>query len=247
MVDKLVRGENVGTPDQYTRNVEAAQALVDRAPAVVADMLNHSNFAWAAQNCRVAADAYVDLGLLHWRRGIDPRADFQGAFNACDRLGDIVQKHRLPKSDFDLTPVYAAMFLMGRSASVEFGDEHTYGENRRPCYERRLVLALHDQEPSERLVALVDRHLAENDELLDRIFETYFQLLGLRPSKLDMEERVRRAKSTWVERKRDELIGAGRPLDGHGAMNDLYVDIYLGAVLKKIGWVGPTVHAWTWD
>jgi hypothetical protein len=29
-------------------------------------------------------------------------------------------------------------------------------------------------------------------------------------------------------------------------MNDLYVDIYLAAVLKKIGWVGPTVHVWAW-
>jgi len=27
-------------------------------------------------------------------------------------------------------------------------------------------------------------------------------------------------------------------------VNDLYVDIYLAAVLKKIGWVGPTVHVW---
>jgi hypothetical protein len=25
------------------------------------------------------------------------------------------------------------------------------------------------------------------------------------------------------------------------------VDIYLGAVLRKIGWKGRTVHAWQWD
>ena len=89
--------------------------------------------------------------------------------------------------------------------------------------------------------------MAEPERLPDRIFDTYFQLLGLRPQTMGLEERVMRAKATWAERKRDELIPAGRALDGHGEMNDLYVDIYLGAVLKKIGWKGHTVHAWRWD
>lgn len=232
---------------QYMRNVDASQAFVDRTPAVVKDLLNHSNYAWAAQNCKQAADAYVDLGLLHWRRGIDPRADFEGAFRACSGLDELVQKHQLSKSGFDLSLVYAALFLMGRTAQIDYVDAVACNDFRWPCYQYRLVHALHDEAPTERLTKLVDGHLAKNDELPDKIFEAYFQLLGLRPSKLDMEERVRRARSTWVERKRDALSPEGRSLDGHGVMNDLYVDIYLAAVLKKIGWVGHTVHAWIWD
>jgi hypothetical protein len=239
---------NVGALDhQYTHNVETSQAMAARTPEVVKDLLNHSNFAWAAQNCRMASEAYVDLGLLHWRRGIDPRPDFEGAIDAYVKLVGIVRKYRLPKSDFDLSLTHAAMFLMDKSAAIEFFDEKAFETSRWACYECRLIHALHDQPPSDRLVALTDKHLAENDALLDKIFDAYFQLLGLRPSKQDMEDRVRRAKSSWVERKRDALMAEGRLLDGHGVMNDLYVDIYLAAVLKKIGWVGHTVHAWIWD
>lgn len=232
--------------DQYTHNVAASQSVIARTPAVVTELLNHSKFDWAAQNCRMATEAYVDLGLLQWRRGIDPRPAFEGAIEAQSKLSAIVRKYRLPKGDFDLSLTYAAMFLMGQSAPIEFFNEETYAELRWPGYQCRLVHILLDQAPSERLEKLTDRHLAENDELPDRTFETYLQLLGLHPSKLDMEERVRRARATWVERKRHVLAHEGRALDGHGVMNDLYVDIYLAAVLKKIDWVGPTVHAWTW-
>lgn len=231
---------------QYTARVEASQAFVDRTPAVVKDLVKHNNYVWAAQNLKQAADAYIDLGLLHWRRGIDPRADFEGAFRACSGLDELVKKHMLPKSDFDLSLVYAALFLMGRPAQIEYVDVAACTEFRWPCYQYRLVHALHDEAPTERLTKLVSDYRATSDALPDRIFEAYFQLLGLHPSKLGMEERVRRAKATWVERKRHALLPEGRALDGHGVMNDLYVDIYLAAVLKKIGWVGPTVHVWAW-
>lgn len=232
---------------QYTRNVEASQAFVDRTSAVVTDLLNHSNYVWAAQNCKQAADAYIDLGLLHWRRGIDPRSDFEGAFRACSGLDEIVWKHRLSKSVFDLSPVYAALFLMGRPAEITYVDEAACREFRWACYQYRLVHALHNEEPSEELVALTEKHFAGNHELPDRLFEIYFQLLGLMPTKMDRDELVRRAKTTWAERKRETLMPGDRPLDGHGVMNEIYVDIYLAAVLKKIGSVDHTVHAWRWD
>lgn len=237
----------MGAPEQYTRNVEASQAMVARTPAVVKDLLNHSNYVWAAQNCKQAADAHIDLGLLHWRRGIDPRADFDGAFRACSALDELVRKHDLPKSDFDLSPVYAAMFLMGQRAHIEYFSEEAFRASRWLCYQGRIVHALHDQVPDDDVLKLVDKHLAENDELPERIYEAYAQLFGLRPSKMDEEDRVMRAKSTWAERKRHELVPGGPPWDGHGVMNDLYVDIYLAAILKKIGWKGHTVHAWIWD
>jgi hypothetical protein len=237
----------VDADDQYTRNVEASQAFVDRTPAVITDLLNHSNYAWAAQNCKQAAEAHIDLGLLHWRRGIDPRHDFEDAFRACSGLDEMVHKYILSRNDFDLSPVYAAMFLMGHKAQIDYVDEAAVTTSRWACYQYRLVHALHDEAPSNKLMKLTETYFKANEELPDRIFEAYFQLLGLLPTKMDREEQVRRAKTTWAERKRGELCAKGRPLDGHGAMNDLYVDIYLAAILKKIGWTGHTVHAWIWD
>jgi hypothetical protein len=237
----------VGARDQYECSVAAAEALIARGPDVIKDLLAHSNYEWAAQNCKITAEAYVDLGLLHWRRGIDPREDFECAGRAYLKLTEIVRQHKLPKSSLELPLIYAAVFLVDHRVPIAFGNEDAYRTSRWSCYQARLVHALHDAPPSERLVALTDSFLASDQKLPDRIFETYFQLLGLRPRTMGIDEHVRRAKSTWAERKRDELIPPGRALDGHGEMNDLYVDIYLGAVLKKIGWKGHTVHAWLWD
>ena len=60
----------MGGLEQYESRVAEAEALIARGPDVITDLLAHSNYEWAAQNCRVTAEAYVDLGLLHWRRGI---------------------------------------------------------------------------------------------------------------------------------------------------------------------------------
>jgi hypothetical protein len=237
----------VGGLQHYESRVAEAEALIARGPGVISELLANSNFEWAAQNCRVTAEAYVDLGLLHWRRGVDPREDFACAARAYQKLVEIVQQHKLLESSFEIPLVYAAMFLVDRRAVIEFGNEAAYKASRWSCYQARLVHALHDASPSEMLLAMTDKFLAEPETLPDRIFESYFQLLGLRPQTMGLEERVMRAKATWAERKRDELIPAGRALDGHGDANDLYVDLYLGAVLKKIGWKGHTVHRWLWD
>lgn len=238
---------NVDTNEHYTRLFEASQAVIARTPEVVKDLLNRDNYLWAAHNCKAAAEAHIDLGLLRWRQGIDPRHNFGGAMEAFVNLHGLVQRYGLSADGFDMSPVYAAMFLMGQRASLTYLDTASYETKRRACYQSRIVHALHDREPGPALAKLVDSHLARNDELPERIFDAYGQLLGLRPSKMDVEERVLRAKSTWAERKREELATGGPAWDGHGPMNDLYVDLYLAAILKKIGWRGHTVHAWLWD
>jgi hypothetical protein len=30
-------------------------------------------------------------------------------------------------------------------------------------------------------------------------------------------------------------------------MNDIYVDVYLAAVVKKIDWQGESIHRWKWS
>lgn len=233
--------------DQYARNEEAALAMVARTPKVVAELLQLSNFEWAAHNCRLAAEAYFDLGLLHWRRGEDPRQDFRGAIMHHDNLTELVRKHRLSPGDFDMSPIYAAMFLMGTKAPLVFFNEASYETLRWPSYEAHIVHALFDKEPGAGMAKLVESHAARNDELPERLLDVYLQLLGLRPSRMGLEERVLRAKTSWAERKREELVERGPAWNGHGVMNDLYVDFYLAAILKKIGVKAQTVHTWNWD
>ena len=81
----------MGGLEQYESRVAQAEALTARGPDVITELLANSNFEWAAQNGRVTAEAYVDLGLLHWRRGVDPREDFECAARAYQKLNEIVQ------------------------------------------------------------------------------------------------------------------------------------------------------------
>jgi len=123
----------------------------------------------------------------------------------------------LPKSDFDLSLVYAALFLMGRPAQMEYVDVGgLHGiplallpVPPRSCPPRRGA----DRETDEAGVRLSrdQRHAPRQD------FRGLLPDSRAAPSKLDMEERVRRAKATWVERKRHALLPEGRALDGHQA------------------------------
>ncbi len=55
---------------------------------------------------------------------------------------EIVRQHKLPKSSFEMSLIYAAMFLVDRRAPIEFGDEAAYKTSRWACYQARLVHAL---------------------------------------------------------------------------------------------------------
>ncbi|KAF0173171.1 MAG: hypothetical protein FD160_3503, partial [Caulobacteraceae bacterium] len=58
---------------------------------------------------------------------------------------------------------------------------------------------------------------------------------------------VRKAEDNWLKRKTNRFFEESDSRDGHGDYNELYVDIYLAAVLRKIGWQGESVHRWKWE
>jgi hypothetical protein len=232
--------------EQYTVNEQVGLERVAGSRKVIPELLGAGNLVWAGKNYAMIADAQVDLGLLHWRRGLDPRSDFAAAIDAHESLLRLVREHRLDKHNHEFPIVYAMLSLMGRKSRIEFEDESYHDEHWWPCYQCCLVHALHDQPLNERHTRLLDRYLSENDELADRSFQTYFQLLGTRPTDLSRAELVNLAEANWLCRKNDQSFSDGAAFDGYGVMNDIYVDIYLAAVLQKIGWQGASVHRWRW-
>jgi hypothetical protein len=211
----------------------------------IPENLRDGDFPLAVYNFASMAKLHADLGLLHWRRGIDPRADLQNAIESYEKMRDMARHQGFPNTvGGSLALVYAAMFLMQRKAAIEFEDNH--GTARWPLYECCLVHALNDQELDARHATLLDKHLAENNALVDRIYLTNFQLLGLRATDKTTDELVREAEQHWLKRKTTKFFEDSDSRDGFGEMNDLYVDIYLAGVLKKIAWRGEGVHCWKW-
>lgn len=234
--------------DQYNRNEKNRLDDIGLIEGAIPNNLNREDFPLAVYNYGRVADRYVDLGLLHWRHGLDPRPDFENSIEAYEKMIALARDYGLPKNVAEIPIVYAMLSLMGRRTPIEFEDEDYHEQHRWPCYQCCLVHALHDQPLNERHAKLLDQYLAENDELPDRTFLTYFQLLGMRLSERSPDELVKSAEANWTKRKRDKFFSdAGAAFDGYGVMNDIYVDVYLAAVLQKIGWQGESVHRWKWE
>ncbi len=232
--------------DQYLINEQIRRDGIAGSRRAIPELLSAGNFGWAAKNYAMMADGNTELGLLHWRRSLDPRSDFESAGDAYDKLRAIVQERGLEKRNHEFPVVYAMLFLIGRQMPIEFEDELYHEVHRWPCYQSCLIHALHDQPLNDRDTALINRYLAENDELADQIFLTYLQLLGTRPTDHSIDELVTIAEANWLERKSDKFFRDGPAFDGYGVMNELYVDIYLAGVLKKINWTGNSIHRWIW-
>ncbi len=233
--------------DQYIRNEEESQQTIEVCRSVIPDLTAKGNFAWAARNLRRWSEAHVDLGLLHWRHGSDPRTHFQMAIGVFQDLRAMVEQHELDPSNCDSSLICAALSLMGHKTKIEFYDEHAGEDFRGYCYKTCVAHALQDQSLSETLEAALNRHLRENDQFFDRAFLTYMQLLGLRPATRAQDKIVAIAEDNWARRKTDKVFADGPPYDGFGVMNGIYVDIYLAAILEKIRWHGDSVHKWKWS
>lgn len=233
--------------EQYSINERVRLEGIEGSRRVIPELIGVGNYAWAAKNYSLIADGCTELGLLHWRRGLDPRPDFETAIDAYQSLIALARKHDLNTRNYEIPSVYAMLSLMERETQIEFEDEAYHEAHRWPCYQCCLVHELHDQRPNERHTTLLNQYLAENDELADRTFLTYFELLGVRPADQPADALVKLAEANWISRKTDKFFAGGPAFDGYGIMNDIYVDIYLAAVMRKIGWKGASVHSWRWQ
>jgi hypothetical protein len=233
-------------PEQYAINEKNRLEELIIIEEALPKNLGESNFSLAASNYGRMAHRHADLGLLHWRHGLDPRPDFERGIEAYEKMCALAREHALPKNVGELPVVYAMLFLMGRQTAIEFEDENYHKQHRWPCYECCLVHMLHDQPLNELHRGLLDRYLAKYDQRADRVILTYLQLLGARPSEQSRDELVKVADGNWVRRRGNQFFD-GWAWWGYGIMNDIYVDIYLAAVLKKIGWQGDSVHRWKWE
>lgn len=228
--------------DQYEINENNRRDYVAILEGAIPLNLEKGDFATAAANYGGLAQTHTDLGLLHWRRGLDPRADFARAITACDSMSRIAKQRELDKNIFAMPSVYAMLALMGHQSVIEFEDEAYHDDHRWPCYECCVVHALHDQPLNEHHSLLLEHYLMENDAPADRAARTYLQLLGIQPSDQLLADLVATAEANWVNRKRDKFFADGPAFFGYGVMNDIYVDIYLAAILSKIGWDGASIH-----
>jgi len=207
--------------DQFYRNELVSLDRVAVGHRVIPKLINEGNFAWAGVNYRLIAESYADLGLLHWRRGWDPRPHFELGVAAYEKLHALVQDHHLNRRDYECSVVYAMLSLMGHRVSIEFDDEKAHRDFRLPCCECCIVHALHDQPLNDVHALFLEHYLTAYDDVPQKTYITYLQLLGLRPTSLSQNDLVRAAEQNWLDHKTNKSFSEGLSLYGHGVMNEI--------------------------
>ncbi|MCX7358416.1 MAG: hypothetical protein NT015_09790 [Alphaproteobacteria bacterium] len=233
--------------EEYAILENLYRGKIDTTLQTIPSLLDAANYEWAAKNYAMMADAHVELGVLRWRGGLDPRPDFERATSAFDALGELVSDHGLPKANHEFPILYAMLSLSGRRTSIEFEDSAFFKESRWPCYLSCIVHALHDQPLDSYRDQLLDTYLGEGDELADRTMRTYLNLLEAHSVGVPVDALVAEAEANWLKRKTSRFFAdEGLLCEGHGLKNELFVDLYLSAILHKIGWDGESIHRWKW-
>jgi len=229
--------------EQLTGNCEER---IETLPNINQQLLAQGNIAKVAQNMRSIVEHQINLGLLHWRHGLDPRPDFQAAQKTYQNITDILAEHDLrPANAGALEIFYIAMAAMGETYTPKFLYLDT--PNRRwPLYRNHLIHLLHEERMGPELEKDLPKNLKKSG-LVDQIYTTFFQLLGDIPTDLSQDELVKQAEINWTNRRTNRWFSDSDSYEGSGDFNDLYVDIQLAAVLRKVGWQGESIHKWQWD
>jgi hypothetical protein len=131
--------------EQYFWNEKNSREYVELIENAIPRNLHEGKFDLATANYGRLAETHTDLGVLHWRHGLDPRPDFERGVLAYAKMQTLAPEHAVPKNVQEMPYVYAMLALMDRRSPIAFEDENYHKEHRWPCYQCCLVHALHDQ------------------------------------------------------------------------------------------------------
>jgi hypothetical protein len=131
--------------------IEIAQNEIVSSCRALPINFENRDCALAVYNVKNQAEAHVEIGVLRWRQGIDPRPDFASAISAYGEAVALAQKHEVPGSEIGLCPLtYVAFSLMGQHTELYFQHPlNVISIRRYPLYEHCLCHWLHDHEPDE--------------------------------------------------------------------------------------------------
>jgi len=91
------------------------------------------------------------------------------------------------------------------------------------------------------------RELFKASALAADSYRLYFEILSLEPTGHEVSSAIEKAERNFECRARDPFYSGGDQTEGGGADNSLVLDYRLAAVLKKIQYVGPSIHRWSWQ
>jgi hypothetical protein len=235
------KGSNI--EDLYIRYEQGYLGTIRSNTRHVPKQIDPGQLQLAMSNCCRASKAQVNLGILYWRRGIDPQPSFEAAVQSYEQFRALAVDHPELAGLPWLSDVYVAFSLIGYKTPIEFEDAPYHSKHRWPCYKCCFAHIIQDQPLDLYHSQLLETYLDKFNNLPEESFTTYFQLTGYFQTEKSVEALVKQGEHCWKKRQKSRMYETDT---GNGQENELLVDLYLGAALHKIGWQGDSVHCWKW-
>jgi len=218
----------------------------ERAAKGLASAKLAENYQLSALNGRQLFKSKLMHGLILWRIGEDPRRVFGEAVDAVVEGATVLQTldgNSDVGVDLPLERASILSYLIGRSfvlqaTGSELSNPEKYLDN---MLMSEIETGIRRDEFMAKIASVGEK---KDFSLVARIYRSYADMLD--KSEAPSEEAVTFAEKLFLNRSTDKFYSGGEQTEGGGADNKLVVDYRLGAVLKKLGYIGNSAHRWRW-
>ena len=187
----------------------------------------------------------VMLGLIAWRKNIDPTPYFDAAVDDINIYCKNIIQIGAPPS---LLPINIASILSSLiDRKFNFLSEckiSNSADSYLDCLIAESVIGdIKPRSPQEGIEKLAD---LKRQSLAARTYEIYFDILNGDGGRGALDNLILSACKNYADRAIDKFYSGGQDINGGGKYNEIVVDFRLGAILKQIGFIGDSVHSWKW-
>lgn len=243
--------------EQSENNIRVTLESIDLILAANVSMMAQCNFVQVYSNLASKLRYHFDICLFRWRRRESPVADLNAVLATAEELLVGIDQWSIPEAS---VIGYGYVWDLTRYASFLLGDPVTLspellalvrreqGQHADMALEYHVLDAIEGRDWRSGVRELIDRLASKKRRgLAAESYQTYFALLELEGTDAHAKALIQRAESNYTRRAKDAFY-SGRPIYmGGGPDNPYVVDFILAAILKKIGWIGDSIHKWRWD
>jgi predicted DNA-binding transcriptional regulator len=214
------------------------------------------NYQLLAHNSRQLFKAQLMQGLIKWRDGNSAREIFEEcilSIKSNDEFLSTLEKETKILTDLPIEKAMIIAFLIEKEFQVNFNGEVREILNSLDTAERKLdyilaltlnsnsLLEVYREEISKQIKSL-EKNL--QFDLMAKSYKVYFDILEKFFNNFQINDSIKLAEELYISRESNNFFSGGEQTEGGGADNKIVLDYRLAAVLKKVRYVGGSVHGW---
>ena len=224
--------------------IDGTQWSVGSARRANESLLKNGNFEGVADNLNGITWKEIDTGTIYWRMGKSPLDYYSNAYLAYEEFDVLSKKLNLDMKLSSFNRMAAVACLLGKPFNVNRLELDA--DNRGLSYSNALDCALHDSDALSDVLSIAFKYMEDNDELVEQSYKIYLQLLDIFEKEHDIKTLIVMAEENWIKRKNCRYYRSFTESHGYGKYNDMFLDIDLAAVCKKMKIDYNGLHAWRW-